>query len=60
MKKNDNEKIYDEIMFNNAGSANDCTGLIPSAPQSIEQIRAYEDVYNFSVPEVVKKNIQKQ
>ncbi len=60
MKKNKNDKLYDEIMFNNAGSACDCTGLIPSAPQSIEQIRAYEDVYYFSVPEAVKKNNRKK
>ncbi len=57
MKKNDKEKVYDEIMFNQAGSTNDCTGLIPSAIQNKEELRAYEDVYNFSVPEMVKKDI---
>ncbi len=55
MKKNDKEKIYDEVMFSQAGSANECTGLIPSAIQNKDELRSYEDVYNFSVPEFIEK-----
>lgn len=28
-------------------SANDCTGLIPSLPQSEAEIEAYEELYDF-------------
>lgn len=57
MKKDKKEKIYDKLMFHQAGSANDCTGLIPTAIQEKEELKAYEDVYNFSVPESVKEDL---
>lgn len=58
--KNENEKAYDEIMFNQAGSMTECTGLIPSAIENSEELSSYEDVFNFSIPESVKKNIEQK
>lgn len=31
----------------NSCSAHDCTGLIPSLPQSKAEVEAYEDLYHF-------------
>ena len=31
----------------NVSSDRDCTGLIPANPQSEEELRSYEDVYDF-------------
>ena len=31
----------------NVSSDRDCTGLIPAIPQSDEEFRSYEDVYDF-------------
>ena len=59
MKKNDKkskQKILDEIMFSNAGSINDCTGLIPRGTNDREEFFSYEDVRNFSIPEVSKED----
>lgn len=60
MKKNDKkskQKIYDNIMFSQAGCANDCTGLIPSGTTDREEFYSYEDIRNFAVPEIVKENV---
>lgn len=40
----------------NSASANDCTGLIPSAPQSEEELQSYKDLYDYSPPEIKKIN----
>lgn len=41
----------------NAASTTDCTGLIPSKPESKEELESYKEVYNYEVPiaEVNKK-----
>lgn len=52
------QKIYDEIMFNEAGSSNDCTGLIPSEVMTEDEYKSYEDMYNFNLPESVRKDIE--
>ena len=36
----------------NSASANDCTGLIPSAPQSEEELQAYEEIYCYTAPKL--------
>ena len=56
-KKNKN-KAFDEIMFNEAGSANDCTGLMPFGITEESQYKSYEDINDFSLPEIVKKDIE--
>lgn len=57
-QKPSKQKIYDEIMFNEAGSTNDCTGLIPSEVMNDAEYDSYEDMYSFSLPESVKKDIE--
>lgn len=47
---------YEDIMFNEAGSANDCTGLIPSAVQNEGEYSAYEDIMDFALPEMYNTN----
>lgn len=45
---------YEDIMFSEAGSANDCTGLIPSAVMNESEYESYEDIMDFNVPEMDK------
>lgn len=54
-KKNDNKNshvIFNDRMFNldegNATSVNDCTGLIPSAPHTKEELEAYDEIVSYS------------
>lgn len=55
-KKRQNEKTFDTVgsfsdevydSYLNSCSATDCTGLIPSLPQSKEEIDSYEALYHF-------------
>ena len=41
---------YDYDYLGNSASATDCTGLIPSAPQSKAELESYEDVYHYQPP----------
>lgn len=45
---------YEDIMFNEAGSSNECTGLIPSAVSNESEYESYEDLMNFNVPGIYK------
>lgn len=47
---------YEDIMFDEAGSANECTGLIPSAVTEESEYSSYEDIMDFSLPEMYKKS----
>ncbi len=40
----------DDMDINNASSAYDCTGLIPTLPQSDEEIDSYKHIYDFMPP----------
>ena len=42
----------------NACSARDCTGLIPSAPLTEEEMDAYREIYDFEPPTVTVRNEQ--
>lgn len=53
MKKHEktNRQIIDEYDYlGNSCSIHDCTGLIPSAPVTNEEIESYEDLYHFLPP----------
>lgn len=52
-------RTYEDIMFNEAGSANECTGLIPSAVMTESEYDSYESLYNFNLPKSVKEDIKK-
>lgn len=43
---------YEDIMFSEAGSANDCTGLIPSAVIKENEYESYEELMDFSLPKI--------
>ena len=46
-----NQKIIDSYDYlANSASTQDCTGLIPSAPQSKAELESYEDVYHYQPP----------
>lgn len=47
---------YEDIMFNEAGSANDCTGLIPSAVLNDNQYSSYEELMDFNLPKIYEEN----
>ena len=44
--------------MSNAASMQDCTGLIPSEPISIEELESYEDLYHFLPPNAKVANIK--
>ena len=52
MNKNSEHVIFHNGMFDfdvtNATSTQDCTGLIPFAPESLSQLDAYDDILNYS------------
>ena len=46
-----NQKTIDSYDYlANSASTQDCTGLIPSAPQSKAELESYEDVYHYQPP----------
>ena len=45
----------DNVDICNASSACDCTGLIPSLPESEEELEAYKKMYDFVPPYVKEK-----
>lgn len=46
-----NQKIIDSYDYlSNSASSQDCTGLIPSAPQSKTELESYEEVYHYQPP----------
>ena len=59
MKDKKNEKRIDEYDYlSNAASTEDCTGLIPSEPVSVEEIESYEELYHFLPPNGRAANIK--
>lgn len=59
--KKDTDAVKNKILIDSydylatSASVNDCTGLIPSAPQSKEELQSYEDLYDYTPPEIKKK-----
>lgn len=47
---------FDYDYLGKSASANDQTGLIPSGPQSDEEIESYQDVFPFAPPLLKKDN----
>lgn len=61
MKKRNktNQEIIDSYDYlSNAASTQDMTGLIPSHPDSTEELEAYEELYHFLPPNGEAKNIE--
>ena len=48
-------KADEDLMYSEAGSANDCTGLIPSAVLNESEYESYEDLMDFNLPEIYKE-----
>lgn len=52
-----NQEIIDSYDYlANAASTQDCTGLIPAAPASSEELRSYQDIYNYQPPKLKISN----
>ncbi len=52
-----NQKLIDAYDYlTNAASAQDCTGLIPSAPASDAELESYEAIYKYQPPEIPSEN----
>ena len=49
------EKSCEDIMFNEAGSANDCTGLIPKAVLNEDEYQSYEEISDFDLPGIYRQ-----
>ena len=51
MKKKTNRELIDDYDYlSNAASATDCTGLIPSLPETQEELDSYENLYHYLPP----------
>lgn len=47
-KDEENQKIIDSFDYvSGTASAQDCTGLIPSLPQSEAEVESYQDLYAY-------------
>ena len=58
MKKKSTKQLIDDFDFlSNAASAMDCTGLIPSLPQSEDELASYNDVVQYMPPATANKNL---
>lgn len=56
MKKKTNKELIDDYDYlTNAASTMDCTGLIPSLPQSEEELDSYNDIVQYMPPTVLDK-----
>lgn len=56
-----NQEIIDSYDYlANSASTQDCTGLIPSAPQSKAELESYEDVYHYQPPVMKSPKHDKQ
>ena len=54
-----NRQIIDDYDYlGKSCSVQDCTGLIPSAPTSPEELAAYEDIYPY-LPPTPERNAKK-
>jgi len=48
-----NQELIDDFNYlKNAASSTDCTGLIPSLPQSEEELEAYNDICQYLPPSI--------
>lgn len=52
----DSVEPSDDFDYFVSSSMQDCTGLIPSLPQSSSEINSYAELYNF-LPRTVRKKI---
>lgn len=58
-KQKSNKEIIDSYDYlSNAASAQDMTGLIPSRPDSIDELESYEDMYHFLPPDSDAGNLR--
>ena len=58
MKKKSTKQLIDDFDYlSNAASAMDCTGLIPSLPQSEVELASYNDVVQYMPPATANKNL---
>lgn len=56
MKKKTNKELIDNYDYlKNAASSMDCTGLIPSLPQTEEELEAYNDIVQYMPPAATDK-----
>lgn len=56
MEKKTNKKTIDDFNYlANAASAMDCTGLIPSLPQTEEELESYNDIVQYCSPTASNK-----
>lgn len=53
--KSNQEIIDDYDYLGNSSSSMDCTGLIPSEPQSEEELESYEAIYHHGAPDIKPK-----
>ena len=58
-KKTSKELMDDYDYLKNAASAMDCTGLIPSLPQTEEELKAYNDIVQYMPPAATDKTAEK-
>ena len=56
LNNKENEKIIDDYDYlSNAASSMDCTGLIPSLPETDAELESYNDLYQYQPPVIKDK-----
>ncbi|MBO5007647.1 MAG: hypothetical protein J6D26_02325 [Clostridia bacterium] len=48
-------RLFPDDLFANAASANECTGLVQTAPAEDDVMEAYENIYSYKQPKPIKK-----
>lgn len=53
------EEVAEEFDFTNASSVTECTGLMPTPPETSEEYESYLSIYDFK-PHAVKNKKEKK
>ncbi len=50
------QEEQDKYDFCNVASFSECTGLIPTPPQSVEEMESYMSLFDYQPPHVIHQN----
>ncbi len=53
------QREYDKFDLGNACSAHECTGLIPTPPQTDEEMESYMAIMDYRAPDAVNRKEEK-
>ncbi len=53
------QREYEKFDLGNASSAHECTGLIPTPPQTDEEMESYMAIFDYRAPDAVSEEEEK-